>query len=223
MADETALLRPHRLVVVVFRSILGAELAILGHRRAVGANRRLRRRPVAKVVEHRRVEPLIAGPLLGSRIGVEEPPAVGLVLEGAAERLDQAGVLLLLLERLPVVLEHDGVDEMPTGAPRGGVDELLGAAAIPPEAAGDQQEQAEPEQEAAFPLQARLADDVGDRSVGHGELFGSSTSLARSSAQAQRRKAWGEPPQGAVSSVVSPRPHGRSAFTRHALNREDHV
>jgi len=59
---------------------------------------------------------------------------------------------------------------MPSGAPRGRVDELLGAAAIPPEAAGDQQEQAEPEQEAAFPLQARLADDVGDRSVGHGEL-----------------------------------------------------
>ena len=31
--------------------------------------------------------------------------------------------------------------------------------------------------------------------------------------QAQRREAWGEPPQDAASSVIGPRPHGRSAFT----------
>ena len=29
--------------------------------------------------------------------------------------------------------------------------------------------------------------------------------------QAQRREAWGEPPPDAASSVVCPRPHGRSA------------
>jgi len=38
-------------------------------------------------------------------------------------------------------------------------------------------------------------------------------SLTRPSEEAQRRKAWGEPPPDAVPSVVHPRPHGRSAFT----------
>ena len=41
--------------------------------------------------------------------------------------------------------------------------------------------------------------------------------------QAQRREAWGEPSQGAASSVVRPRPHGRPAFTCRALEREDQV
>jgi len=41
--------------------------------------------------------------------------------------------------------------------------------------------------------------------------------------KAQRREAWGESLQDAVSSVVRPRPHGRSAFTLPALEREDHV
>ena len=41
--------------------------------------------------------------------------------------------------------------------------------------------------------------------------------------QAQRREAWGEPPHDAASSVIGPRPYGRSAFTCHALEREDHV
>ena len=36
--------------------------------------------------------------------------------------------------------------------------------------------------------------------------------------QAQRREAWGKPPPNAVSSVVRPRPHGRSAFARRAVS-----
>ena len=164
MADETALPGPHGLVVVVFRGVFGAELAVL-HRRFPGDGRRWR--PVAKVVEHRRVEPLVAGPLLGGGIRVEQPPAVGLALERPTEGLDQARVLLFLLQGLPVVLEHDRVDEMPPRASRGGVDEPLRPAAVPPEAARDQHEQANPEQEAALPLQAGLAEDVRDRPVRH--------------------------------------------------------
>ncbi len=41
--------------------------------------------------------------------------------------------------------------------------------------------------------------------------------------QAQRREAWGEPPHDAASSVVRPRPYGRSAFTYRALEREIQV
>jgi len=41
--------------------------------------------------------------------------------------------------------------------------------------------------------------------------------------QAQRREPWGEPPHDAASTVIRPRPHGRSAFTYDALEREDHV
>ena len=37
--------------------------------------------------------------------------------------------------------------------------------------------------------------------------------------KAQRREAWGESLQDAVSSVVRPRPYGRSAFTLPALER----
>jgi len=37
--------------------------------------------------------------------------------------------------------------------------------------------------------------------------------LGRPLVKAQRREAWGESLQDAVSSVVCPRPHGRSAFT----------
>jgi len=120
-----------------------------------------------EVVEHRRVEPLVAGQLLRGGVGVEHPPTVGLILERAAERLDQARPLLLLLERLPVPLEHDRVHEVPPGGPRGGEHQLLGAAAVPPEASGDQQEQAQAEEEANLPLEARLAEDVGDRPVSH--------------------------------------------------------
>jgi len=54
-------------------------------------------------------------------------------------------------------------------------------------------------------------------------LYESNLMLARRLVKAQRREAWGESLQDAVSSVVRPRPHGRSAFTLSALEREDHV
>jgi hypothetical protein len=38
--------------------------------------------------------------------------------------------------------------------------------------------------------------------------------LPRPFVQAQRREAWGELPTDAASSVVRPRPHGRSAYTK---------
>jgi len=89
-------------------------------------------------------------------------------LEQLAQTLDRACVLLLLLERLPVVLEHDRVDEVPPRAPRARVDELLRAAAIPPETRRDEREQAQPEEKAALSLEAGLAQQVGEGSVGHG-------------------------------------------------------
>ena len=45
--------------------------------------------------------------------------------------------------------------------------EPLGFLAIPPEAAGDEQQQTGPEQEAAFPLQARLAQHAFEGPIGH--------------------------------------------------------
>ena len=45
---------------------------------------------------------------------------------------------------------------------------------------------------------------------------GGSVDTRASCVQAQRREAWGELPPDAASSVVRPRPHGRSAFTRRA-------
>jgi len=44
--------------------------------------------------------------------------------------------------------------------------------------------------------------------------------LARPLVEAQRREAWGESREDAVSIVARPRPHGRSAFTLPALQRE---
>ena len=47
-------------------------------------------------------------------------------------------------------------------------------------------------------------------------IQGAALILERPFVQAQRREAWGELPPDAASSVVRPRPHGRSAFTRRA-------
>ena len=47
--------------------------------------------------------------------------------------------------------------------------------------------------------------------------------LARPLVKAQRREAWGESLQDAVSRVVRPRPYGRSAFTLPALERADQL
>ena len=47
-------------------------------------------------------------------------------------------------------------------------------------------------------------------------------SLACQCVQAQRRKAWGALPTDAASSMIRPRPHGRSAFTCHVVLREAH-
>jgi hypothetical protein len=125
--------------------------------------------PILEVVEHRLVEPRVAFcvALLGARPGIEDLPIVGLALELAPHRLDHPGKLGVRLPGVPVRLHHDRIDEMPAGRPRRRVDELLRATAIPPEAAGDEHEQAEPEQEAALPLQARRAEDIGKRSIRH--------------------------------------------------------
>jgi DNA-binding LytR/AlgR family response regulator len=45
--------------------------------------------------------------------------------------------------------------------------------------------------------------------------FAARPTLTESYVQAQRREAWGDPPPDAASSVMRPRPHGRSAFTSH--------
>jgi len=47
--------------------------------------------------------------------------------------------------------------------------------------------------------------------------------LARPLVKAQRREAWGESLQDAVSSVVRPRPYGRSAFTLPTPERGDQL
>ncbi len=75
-----------------------------------------------------------------------------------AQRLDQRRVLLVGLEGFPVVVQHHRIDQMATGGAGAGVDKILGTAAIPPEAPGDQQQQTEPEEEAAFPLKARFTE-----------------------------------------------------------------
>jgi len=47
--------------------------------------------------------------------------------------------------------------------------------------------------------------------------------LARTYVQAQRREAWGEPPPDAESSMVRPRPYGRSAFASHMILARTYV
>ena len=158
---------PHRLVVMVFRVVGRAKLTVFG---GWGRRPALRCRvgqPVLEVGEDGGVEPGVFPPLLRDSVGFKKPTLVLLALQRAAQKIDRAGILLLRLKRLPVVLQHDGIDEMPARAPRRRVDEFLGAAAIPPETAGDQHEQTEPEQEAAFPLQAGFAQDVLECSVRH--------------------------------------------------------
>ena len=169
MADQTALAGPNRLVVVVFGFIGGAKLAVFARQRRWSHRRCARGHgrdwPLLEIIEHCGIEPGVSGAVGSRGLGIEQPPAVGLALQRAAERHDQAGVFLVGFQRLPVVMQHDRIDQMATGAAGGGVNQLLGAAAIPPEAATDQHEQTEPEQEAAFPLQARLSQNVGDGTV----------------------------------------------------------
>ena len=167
MATEARLLRPHRLVVVIFSLVRQAELPVFA---GCGDGDISGRRMILEVIEDRLVEPRIAlcVALLGPGARIEHLPIVGLALEVAPHRLDHPGELGIGFPGVPVRLNHDRVDEVAPGAPGRRVDELLGQAAIPPEAARDQHEEAEAEQEAALPLEARLPQDVGERTVGHG-------------------------------------------------------
>ena len=167
MATEARLLRPHRLVVVIFPLVRQAELAVFAGR---GGGDISGRRMILEVIEDCLVEPRIAlcVALLGPGPRIEHLPIVGLALEVAPHRFDHPGELGIGLPGVPVRLDHDRVDEVAPGAPGRRVDELLGEAPIPPEAARDQHEEAEAEQEAALPLEARLPQDVGEGTVGHG-------------------------------------------------------
>ena len=166
VADQAARAGADRLVVVILGVVGGAKLTILcgigrQHRRA---RTRLRQHAtvgvgVSEVVEDRRVERGVALQFIAGCVGPKDLPSVGLALQLLAERLDERGVFLVCFEGLPVVVQHHRVDEMAAGRSRAGEDEIFSAAAVPPKAPCDQQQQAEPEEEAALPLQAGFAQD----------------------------------------------------------------
>ena len=77
---------------------------------------------------------------------------------------------------------HDLDDEQPAGGGDLVVGQVLGLPGVQPEAAGDQQQDERAEQEAALPLQARLAQQAFEGAVGHTviQLSGSAASAASS-------------------------------------------
>ena len=113
---------PDRLVVVVFRVVSRTKLPVFRGGRRRPALRCGVGPAIPEVGEHGGVEAGVFAPFLGGGVGLEQPALVLLALQRAAQEIDRAGVLLLRFERLPVVLQHDRIDEMPARAPRRRVD-----------------------------------------------------------------------------------------------------
>ena len=162
---------PDRRVVLILglavdRDVPLVELRQGRARHVLGAQRLAER----KLGDHLVFE-LVLRAVLPARM--DEPPVILPAGQALPQVFDQVDKLLarllvlVVLPELPVVHDDDRLDQPACTLAAGLVDQLLGVAAVPEEAAGDQRQQAGAEQEAALPLEAGFAEDAFERAIRH--------------------------------------------------------
>ncbi len=98
-----------------------------------------------------------------------EGPLIALLSE-AIHHVHRRRLVILQVRRVelgPVMIRQHRINEQPPFDRVLPVDHFGGLVAVPPEAAGDQEEQARAEEEAALALQARLAQHALEGTIGH--------------------------------------------------------